>query len=781
MNTESGKKKDLDFFEVSGREQDALLGSAGHAVMSPYGGDGRPSPRDPLQMAMAAILRYKWFVLAVTVVFSLITVASIWNFVVPLYRARAVVRVSPVGTKIVFRTEDNGMMPLYKSFLNTQVTIIRGPAVLGRVLDDTEVQATEWYKDTSSPWIGSPPTHLERLLQDLAVAPRANTELIDVAMTAQIASDAKLIADTVVRVYEAYTNEMSSDTDVVRLKTLLQEKGELEREIDGLVATKSHVTAQIGAADPVERLSQASARLATLEAEHDGVDRRLSLTKWKLARLPEIGGDPADATGRDASVSEMPDSSKEAGEDRRPVDYARDAEWRRLKENVTDARHNMERGQQRFGPLHPQIAELARLVTNAEELMQERVVQLDEKARSFPDAAQEANAGFQHGTGRDALSRQADLLTNDLALLDATIDKARAKVNELGQVTKDMSRYVEELRHKRETHGLLRTRVEQLTLERKAPARITVAAYSISPTSPSKDRRMLLTVMAILGSLGLGVGLSYLRLIMDPTVRDRVDVENPMMARFLGHLPQLNEWQPIHSSYPPTVLEVMRMVRTALLGRVDPSKANALLVTSSSPHAGKTSVSILLANSLASLGKRTLLVEADLRRPSIADRLSLDPRQGLAAVLTGDASEDDVICSSPTLTFDILPAGRTPEGFVPDILANGVMTSALKRWKQRYDFVILDSPPVSPVADARILGGLCDGTIMVIRASHCRRTEVAEAYNSLATTGANVLGTILIGGSRSADYYRDYDDSYEYGSEKQGPQLLEKGKRGNGV
>jgi len=225
----------------------------------------------------------------------------------------------------------------------------------------------------------------------------------------------------------------------------------------------------------------------------------------------------------------------------------------------------------------------------------------------------------------------------------------------------------------------------------------------------------------------------------------------------------------------------MRMVRTALLERVEPSKSHALLVASSSSHAGKTTVSILLANSLASLGKRTLLVEADLRRPSMADRLSLDPRQGLASVLAGEAVEEDVICSPPTVPFDILPAGKTPEGFTPDILANGVMTSAIHRWKQRYDFVILDSPPTSHVADARILWGLCDGTIMVIRASHCRRAEVAEAYGSLSMAGSKVLGTILIGGAHSAGY-SGYDyDTYRHSADTWGPPLLKKEERGNGA
>lgn len=785
MTTQSGNQPSSGTGEIPGRETDALVWGGGNGVNSPlavggaYG--GQPVGRDGLHLSLIALVRYKWSVLAVTTILSAIAVASIWMLVVPVYRARAIVRVSPVGTRIVFSTEDNGMVPLYKSYLNTQVSIIRGPTVLERVLDDPKVQATKWYKTVPHPLIGSPPTHIERLLKDLAVAPRVNTELIDVTMTAQNAADAKLIADTAVRVYEAYSSELITATGLVRLETLVQEKGELEREIDGLVATRSYMTVKIGAADPVERLSQASARLATLEAERDDLGRGLSLARWELDGLPSDGKDPADDDATSASASDVQEPSTEDSEQSKLADYARDDDWRRLTAAVADAQHNLEQGQQRFGPLHPQIAELDRMVAHAEKLLQDRATQLDEQELFFPDGTTEANAIARSSGFRQALKKQVDRSATDLSLLDQTIDKVRAKVTELGEITKDMSRYDEDLRHKRETHELLRSRVEQLALERKAPARITIAAFSVQPTNPSRDRRLLLTVMAVLGSFSLSFGLSYVRLVMDSTVRDRGDVDLPNTGQFLGHLPQLSEWQPNLSSCPPAILEVMRMVRTALLDRVDLTKSNALLVTSSSPHAGKTSVSILLASSLASLGKRTLLVEADLRRPSLADRLSLDARQGLATVLTGDAVEDRVICSPPAVRFDVLAAGELPDGFTPDILANGAMTSAVNRWKQRYDFVILDSPPASPVADARILGGLCDGTIMVIRASHCRRAELAEAYSSLATTGGNLLGTILIGGPRPAGYSRLYDEYYGGEADTWGPPLLEKTRGGNGA
>ncbi|MCH7841025.1 MAG: CpsD/CapB family tyrosine-protein kinase, partial [Planctomycetes bacterium] len=159
----------------------------------------------------------------------------------------------------------------------------------------------------------------------------------------------------------------------------------------------------------------------------------------------------------------------------------------------------------------------------------------------------------------------------------------------------------------------------------------------------------------------------------------------------------------------------------------------------------KTSFAVLLARSLAMLGRRTLLVEADLRRPSLAERLNLDTESGLAALLMGSTADESVIVRSSVDKLDILAAGELPENFSAELLANGVLSRCLERWKEKYDFVLLDSPPVLPVADARILSSQADGTILVLRSSHCRRAEVAQACTDLTDAGGRLVGAVLVG------------------------------------
>jgi capsular exopolysaccharide synthesis family protein len=193
------------------------------------------------------------------------------------------------------------------------------------------------------------------------------------------------------------------------------------------------------------------------------------------------------------------------------------------------------------------------------------------------------------------------------------------------------------------------------------------------------------------------------------------------------------------------------MIRTSLLERLGADR-NAVLISSAHMKAGKSTLSVLLARSLAALGKKVLLVEADLYRPALAGRLGVEPHEGLAGVLNGTLREEDAIMKTGVNGFDILLAGALPAGFDHDRLAAGSLAPYLKRWKRAYDYVLLDGPPVMPVADARILASQADGVLMVLRASQSRRDEVVQAYADLSAAGGTLLGTVLVGAGTGRGY-----------------------------
>jgi len=193
--------------EPSSREPRGMIVARGQPLPAPvralkaldqplrlFGGEGAGPPH---QVGLGQILRLKWTILAVLILVAAPMIAVIWTLSVPKYSARGEIRVRPFVPSLVFRMEDNGMIPLYQSYKDTQVALIVGPRVLQRVLDREDVQKTVWYTDPDVPLLGTQLTPLERLRDALYVVPRGRTEIIDVAMMARKSSEAALIANAV--------------------------------------------------------------------------------------------------------------------------------------------------------------------------------------------------------------------------------------------------------------------------------------------------------------------------------------------------------------------------------------------------------------------------------------------------------------------------------------------------------------------------------------------------------------------------------------------------------
>ena len=746
---------------------DDLLDSGGESSASANGAAA--------SFSLIALLRYKWSMIAMFLLIAGVAIPAIWILVVPLYQAQAVIRVSPVGTKIMFSTENNGMVPFYNSFLNTQVNIIRSREVLDRVLDDPLVQATEWYRNPPQPMLKSPLKRMELLRDALMARPRRSTELIDVSMSARDGQDARLIVDTVVDEYLQITTARLEALDRDRLGTLRDERDWLAKQISDGVERRNELAMRINTSDPAARLTQANDLLLQLKAERSGLQRERQLADDELKDMPDPGSNEDEAGSR--TNEESQEESPEPGEaeienlTHSSPRFFTDAEWRGLQTTVAGARHALESGRRQYGPSHPRITALARNIEYAENLLKTREQQLIEQWKESPFGVPDARLTLEDGApppSRTLLKRRKRLLTRSIEARNPEIKVQEEAVKKIGEIAKKVALIDENLSYKREIKNMRMKRAEELELEQNAPARISIAGKAVAPSRPSKDRRAVFSAMAFFAAVGAALGLGYVRVIADQRVHEVGELRRTTTVPFLGQLPTLPATQELLPSCTPAIMEDVRMVRTALLERISVSGGSAILVTSSTPQAGKTSVSILLAQSLAALGKRTLLVEADLRNPTLAVRLNINGRAGLMTVLTGRTPDDvAIVTRTKKFDFDVITAGELPDDFTPDLFANGAMANALSRWKRQYDVILVDSPPVLPVADGRILGGLCDGTMMVMRSAHCRRADLIESYALLAAGGCTLLGTVLVGGTRPASYsayYGPYGGGGENGS-----------------
>lgn len=210
------------------------------------------------------------------------------------------------------------------------------------------------------------------------------------------------------------------------------------------------------------------------------------------------------------------------------------------------------------------------------------------------------------------------------------------------------------------------------------------------------------------------------------------------------------------------IAEAYRTIRTSVFFGAARGGARTILVTSPAPGDGKTTLTSNLAIAIAQAGQRTIVIDADLRKPKQHKIFGTDPEPGLADVLAGTARLDDAIKEGPVQRLDILSCGT----HVPnpsEILNSEAFAQILENLVKCYDRIIIDSPPVVPVADSQIIAARCDIVLLVVRADKSTRKIIQRAYSNIVSVGGNMLGVIVndIANKRgSYGYYGRYQSSY---------------------
>lgn len=208
--------------------------------------------------------------------------------------------------------------------------------------------------------------------------------------------------------------------------------------------------------------------------------------------------------------------------------------------------------------------------------------------------------------------------------------------------------------------------------------------------------------------------------------------------------------------------EAYRTIRTALFFGAPKGKAKTILITSPAPGDGKSTLVSNLAIAMAQAGQRTLVVDGDFRRPIQHKIFEIDDEKGLSSALAGRDTLDEALQAGPVKGLDILSCG--PEVPNPSELLNSdTFAELLKKVSERYDRVIIDSPPVGPVADSQILAAVCDVVLLVLRAEKSTRRHSQEARDSLQSVGAHILGAVVNDVRRKRGRY-GYYSGYGYHS-----------------
>jgi polysaccharide biosynthesis transport protein len=299
-------------------------------------------------------------------------------------------------------------------------------------------------------------------------------------------------------------------------------------------------------------------------------------------------------------------------------------------------------------------------------------------------------------------------------------------------------------------------------LRNAADPTITLAASAGLPSGPVTPKTKLSLLAGLLGGLILGVGAAFARQALDPHLKREEQLRDLFDLPILGRIPRERKRRRPASPLLPTELsprseEGYRTLRTMLTSRKSASTP-AYLITGSSPGEGKTTSAISLADALAQGGSRVILIEADLRRPRIAETLGLTPAYGTEDVMISGVELEDALV---TRRFGSMPvrvlAVRNPGIDVANRLSFGVAQHLVRKAKAIADYVVIDSPPLIAVGDALPLALVADEILIVAQFGVSKLGKLAELHDLLVDHGSQPTGMILIGQSPSRldayDYY----------------------------
>lgn len=276
------------------------------------------------------------------------------------------------------------------------------------------------------------------------------------------------------------------------------------------------------------------------------------------------------------------------------------------------------------------------------------------------------------------------------------------------------------------------------------PVRVQVLRPAVVPTSPYSPRTQLNVVVGALVGFMVGFGIAVLRATLDTSIKSGEELHAVTGATLIGTVPSeaTTAKNPLATSSGSLRGEAYRTLRTNLQYVDVDHPPKTVVITSCAPLEGKSTTAANLAIALANGGSNVLLVEADLRRPRVAEYLGLTASVGLTDVLTGRSDLAEAIVPWKRDLLHVLPAGSIPPN-PSELLASQHLADILAELSARYDIVILDAPPLLPVTDAAILAATADGAILVARYGQTSREQAARGVEALEQVNARLFGVIL--------------------------------------
>jgi capsular exopolysaccharide synthesis family protein len=429
-----------------------------------------------------------------------------------------------------------------------------------------------------------------------------------------------------------------------------------------------------------------------------------------------------------------------------------------------------------LGPHHPQITELQQQIANTDAYLHSY------RANAGNRMAPEESAQF--GAQVKAVLDQAIVQTQERERqLAKSFEQARDEAAQHSGRIVDLQMKEREVARIEKLHDLLCEKIASVDVRQvQAPIHVTVVREPVAEATPVSPQLRLVALACLFIGCATGCAIVYVLDVMD----DRFDSPEELQAQLgVPVLAIVRELQSLPADGLDSVqafvapdsadAEAFRTLRTAIT--LNSTGTDRILISSSEPGDGKTTVIVNLAVAFAQAGNRTLLIDADLRKPGLTTLLDLKSHTGLGDILTAGQAVEEIapksLCESSQASLQVIPTGRRRSS-PAELLGNGRFAELLAWAESHYDQVLVDCPPVLAVSDAQIVGQLVDAAVMVVRPDKNHRRNVVRAVENFHATGCQVIGVVANGVAPDADAY-GYGYGYGYGHEEPAAELEEIG------
>jgi capsular exopolysaccharide synthesis family protein len=706
----------------------------------------RPTPDGAhLLDYIRVLLKRLWLIVGVFILVVGVVGVATWK-ATPYYRATATINIRPpnlvwgqIDPMAAVHTVNQSQL-----YMNTQYALLKQTSTIQEMAETEDLESLPQF-------VAQGLTNhdiVKRIRGNVTVAPQKETTLVQVSVSYPDHKDPELrvvarIANSLVETFQTLQireaqGALQEKRDALE-NSLIEYRMRVQKE--GTELTKLMERHNTDRDTFLERLDSARGRFRDMQNQQDTAEAELSRLRPRYERIVA-------AIGKDGKTEDESGLEEIYAESFVLEDVSIQEQMKSIRQIQRDLL-DLQRVKG-YGSDNPEVRALEKQISDRQDALDfdKRRLVLSEKS-SFEDL---------------------ELFRNDVR---QRREKAESDFRELSLIKRDYDQMTDRMAEYQAEHDRYFAVYEKIAAaqgrEIKPVQIVQLASNPVAPYSPDVQLNMIL---AIVFGLLAGMGLAFFLEYMDDTVKTKEELQRITDVPLFGVIPNISarkgevQKKDLYAYNQPksTISEAFRGIRTAISYSSQRKENRVYLVTSSGPKEGKSTIAINVATVMAYSGTRTVLIDADLRRPRVHKSFDLNNTRGLTNVIIGDVKVQDAVQPTAVENLFVLPSGPIPPN-PSELLGRERMLEVLEELRQYYDRILLDTPPIGAVTDAAVLGRIVDSVILVVHAGRTRKKLIERGLEQLSQIDVDVSGIVLnnlrIGRKR---YYPGYYHYYYYSS-----------------